>query len=383
LPRSGLIIPTAAQVLEAQPGDDFAAPTWTPTMHTDAPSSRQLAELVARYVHHLERCYRSRAWMTARSQLARLLLSVDTLEYEQLRDAARALAADATLSKTYRRDTIGTWRRFLAWCSEELIIDASTVDRFAHVRLRFPMPPPTFSPGEISTDSAPSAEGTPRGSTTPPGSAAIAPDAPVTPRRGRRAGAVSRTAPDPRRDPEAFASVVFEALPLLAPDLRAVVRLLLLTGARPSELLRLTTFAIDTTSTPWLARLDDHKTADQTGEPRIIILGPAAARILDPRLRPFTPLDWLFPAPKNPSAPIARDLVQKRLRRTLQRHQRPLWTLYDARRWAATVARGSEGLEAAQRLLGHSRASTTEIYAPPLLEHAIRAARHLERRATK
>ncbi|HHN78628.1 MAG TPA: hypothetical protein ENK11_08165, partial [Phycisphaerales bacterium] len=267
---------------------------------------------------------------------------------------ARRIAANTEFSRSYRRDTIGTWKRFLAWCCEELVIEAETVDRFAYVRLRYPpqsSPSPSILSGSRSTS-----------------------------RPGRPPRAVSRTAPDPRRFPDDFFAVVREALPLLAPDLRDIVRLLLLTGARPGELLRLTTFAIDTTSLPWFAVLEEHKTVDHTDEPRYIVFNKAARIILDRHIRPFCPHDFIFPAPKNPEKHIARDLVQKRLRKTLLRNKLPTWTLYDARRWAATVARGSEGLEAAQALLGHSRASTTEIYAPPQLTDAIRAARALDRR---
>lgn len=322
------------------------------------PTRREISDLVARYVSMLERSYRSRAWMNCRSHLARLITDVHQLDYEHLRDAARAIAADQQLSKSYRRDVIATWRRFLAWCSEEMIVDAQLVDRFAHVRLRFPSltldqlePSPSIRSGKRRTS------------------------------KGRPPRSVSRTAPDPRRAPDDFFAVVRDALDFFAPDLRDIVRLLLLTGARPGELLRLTTFAIDTSSAPWVARLDEHKSSDSTHAPRLIVLGQAAASILDRRLTPFCPLDWIFPAPKCIHDPISRDLVQKRLRRTLTRHKLPLFTLYDARRWAATVSRRSEGLEAAQALLGHSRASTTEIYAPPLIEHAVRASQELERRA--
>ncbi len=308
-------------------------------------SSRELSQLVARYVDHLRDVYSSREWMNVRSALARLVTQVDRLTFEQLRDAARSLAIDTTLSKNYRRGCIARWKRFLAWCSEELVVDASVVDRFRHVRLRFP---------EQKDD----------------------PD-PDEPRRGR----ADRSAPDPRRDPEAFADVFFDALPHLSRETRDVVQVLAFTGARPIEILSLRTLDINTSSTPWIARLDRHKTSASTDAPRILVFNRSARRVLDRRLTPFTPEDWLFPAPKNAARAIARDLVQRRLRRELTRAELPTWTLYDLRRWTSTIVRGAEGLDAAQALLGHSRSSTTEIYAPPLFEHAIRAAEALERRA--
>ncbi len=57
---------------------------------------------------------------------------------------------------------------------------------------------------------------------------------------------------------------------------------------------------------------------------------------------------------------------------------------YDARRAAARLARAAHGLDAAQALLGHAHARTTEIYAPLppgeqlTFTHALRATEALQ-----
>lgn len=330
------------------------------------PSRRELAELVAEYIAHLQQVYASRAWMTARSALARLVQGADRLDYPSLRAAALELAGDDALSKSYRRDCINTWRRFLAWCVEYDALPADLVHRFQCVRLRFPLNRDEcrIPPHELTSPSP----------ATPPAS-----PAPTTrPSLGRRPGCITRTAPDPRRDPAGFAVAMIRALPRMSEDLRDIVFLLALTGARPLELLSLTTAAVDTSMSPWVATIERHKTLEITGRPRFLVFTPRAAVRLDKHLRAFCPHDFLFPAPKDPTRHITTDLVQKRLRRVLRSHDLPSFTLYDLRRWAATTSRRSGDLHSAQALLGHSRASTTEIYAPPDLSRAIDAASNLE-----
>jgi integrase len=299
------------------------------------PSPRQLAELVAAYVAYIEEIYQSRAWKTVRSALARLVNSAHALDYENLRDAARNLAKNDELSKSYRRDCINTWKRFLAWCVENEEVEANLLQRFQCVRLRYPLNREEcrIPPSELKTD--------------------------------------------PRRNPDAFVIDLMRALPKMSRQLRDIVLLLALTGARPGEILALTTDAIETDLTPWVAELNRHKTSHHTDRPRYIVFSPRAQVILDKYRTPFAPTDFLFPRPKSRLEHITTDLVQRRLRRCLLKHKLPYFTLYDLRRWAATTTRRSGDLQAAQALLGHSRASTTEIYAPPDLSRAITAALNL------
>lgn len=72
-------------------------------------------------------------------------------------------------------------------------------------------------------------------------------------------------------------------LPHLNRQVRAIVELQLLTGARPSELLKLRPCDILTDECPnvWIVHLDDHKTAHH-GRDRAIYFGPQAQAVLQP-----------------------------------------------------------------------------------------------------
>ena len=75
-------------------------------------------------------------------------------------------------------------------------------------------------------------------------------------------------------------------LPHVAPQVAAMIRLQLLTGARPGELCVLRTCDIDTAGRVWIYRPHDHKTAHH-GHSREIRFGPQAQEII----RPFLKLD--------------------------------------------------------------------------------------------
>jgi len=295
---------------------------------------RRLAYFIAEYIDQAKRNFDSRDWMNIRSALAKLVEGIDDeLTYASLRDAAKKLAADDTLSKSYRRACIGKLSRFLAFLVEFEEVDADLLHRFRCVRLRYPLNREESripEPGHL----------------------------------------------DPRKQPTEFAAQLIHALPSMTRQQRDICMLLALTGARPHELLELTTGAIDTNLTPWVAVINRHKTEHQ-GKERYLIFNDRAQVILDRYRTPFTPADFIFPAPKDNTRAISPGLIQRRLRRHLKKHDLPAFALYDLRRWAATTARRSGDLQSAQALLGHSRASTTEIYAPPDLERAIDAASKL------
>ena len=82
----------------------------------------------------------------------------------------------------------------------------------------------------------------------------------------------------------------------VSPQVRAMIELQLLTGARPGELCRMRTCDVDTTQRPWVYRPAGHKTSHH-GHRREIFIGPRAERILAPLLKPdlqayvFSPAD--------------------------------------------------------------------------------------------
>lgn len=198
-------------------------------------------------------------------------------------------------------------------------------------------------------------------------------------------------------------------LKLVAPQVAAMIRLQLLTGMRPGEVMQMRACDIDIGGPIWLYRPARHKT-EHHGRQRLIYLGPKAQDVL----RPFLSLDrtgWTF-SPREAMAHIHRE--RRAARQTpmtpsqaaRKRKRSPKWEpgeCYDRRsygwairracdaafpvpkhlkerdhaawrrehRWspnqlrhnAATQLRTQFGIEAARVVLGHSSADVTEIYA--------------------
>lgn len=233
--------------------------------------------------------------------------------------------------------------------------------------------------------------------------------------------------PVPRRpaDPDQ----VEQTLPYLSPPLADAVRLLVLTGARPGEILSMRGCDVDRTGRcvladgrevtfpgVWVYAPQRHKT-DAKGLVRHVLLGPAAQVIVAPYLdrEPLAYLfdpregrrDWEQRMGRQPRRPgtvrprggqkdsgerMPRDhydanalaraarLAIKRLNRSRSWGPpcpRPIepWTPYQIRHRVATDVRAQFGPEAAQHVLGHEHLSTTELYARKNLDLAARVAR--------
>ena len=73
--------------------------------------------------------------------------------------------------------------------------------------------------------------------------------------------------------------------PLVSRQVRAMIELQLLTGARPGEIVGLRTCDVDTSRRIWQVVPPEHKTADH-GVTRVILLGPRAQQVIRPFLRP-------------------------------------------------------------------------------------------------
>jgi integrase len=164
--------------------------------------------------------------------------------------------------------------------------------------------------------------------------------------------------PEKRRPPAL--SIIEQLLAHLPPVARDVLQLQMLTGARPSELLELTCAEVH--SNPCRLEPLQHKTAHH-GHARIIPLCARAAAIIARRWRPLCPLDRLFPG-RDPSKPYSIEGYRAALARASKRAQVAPVRPYDVRHAVGRSVRLSDGLTAAQALLGHADASTTEIYAP-------------------
>jgi len=139
----------------------------------------------------------------------------------------------------------------------------------------------------------------------------------------------------------------------VSPLVRDLIDLQNLTGARSGELLSLTPAMINTSKTVWSAELHDHKTLHH-GQRRVLHFGPKAKKILRKHLKRD---------PDGPLFPITGAAYRRAITRACERLKIPRWVPHQLRHSAATKVREAFGLEHAQAVLGHSKASMSEHYA--------------------
>jgi integrase len=207
--------------------------------------------------------------------------------------------------------------------------------------------------------------------------------------KGLQTGRTRAKEPKPIKPvPDAWVDAV---LPLVSPQVAAVIGLLRLTGARPSEILTMRAVDLDVSGPTWTYRPGQHKTAHR-GKGRTIHLGPRAQGILRPWLRTNLQ-EYLFRpeeaeahrkarmrlARKSPVQPSQVDRSRRGVRCYRQRYDTmtlgqaitracrkagvPEWAPGQLRHTVATEVRKTFGLEEAQVILGHSRADVTQVYA--------------------
>jgi integrase len=188
-------------------------------------------------------------------------------------------------------------------------------------------------------------------------------------------------------------------LPHLNPTVRAMVELQALTGMRPGEVWRMTTGQIERTGDEWIYRPTKHKTQHH-GKDRTIPLGPKAQEVLKPLLKAspdaplFSPRD-AYERAHDESKRVGRTRSSKRgkrpqfketynkgsyataVARGCIRAGLPVFRPNQIRHAYATRVRREFGLEAAQVLLGHSRADVTQVYAETNLAKAAEVARKI------
>jgi integrase len=202
--------------------------------------------------------------------------------------------------------------------------------------------------------------------------------------------------------------VVAATLPHLPPVVADMVRLQRLLGCRPGEICQLRPCDLDRSGEIWLYRPRTHKT-EHHGRPREIAVGPRAQAILLPYVVRdalaccFSPAecqrrryvamraarkttvqpsqrDRRRPRPRRtPQSSYTKDSYNRAIRRACDRADReahktapdvraetrlvPRRHPNQLRHAAATEIRRRFGLEAAQVVLGHSRADVTQVYA--------------------
>lgn len=220
-------------------------------------------------------------------------------------------------------------------------------------------------------------------------------------------------------------SVVEATLPFLNRHVRGLIELQRLTGCRPGEACTIRRSEIDTGGAIWLYRPTHHKTAHR-GKARVIAIGPKAQVVLREFFTPaidaylFSPrraveeirdeciakdvrkprpatvehydaisyghaiaraCELAFPLPPAIARLEDESLKQWRTRLTPEQTAEVKmwrkghgWHPNQLRHGYATRIRKAHGLEAAQVVLGHSKADVTQIYAERNLDLAVKVA---------
>lgn len=181
-------------------------------------------------------------------------------------------------------------------------------------------------------------------------------------------------------------SLVQQVLPHLPKLLQAFCTVAYFSGARVGELAKLTTGQIETTSNPWVANLDRHKTSHH-GKSRRIYLGPRAQEALSPWLMPDDPDAVIF-APRRvderqekrqgkrlPGKIYSRCGLSQCLKRAIARAAVPSFTLAQLRHSCAVNVTNSFDIETTRQLLSHSTVSMSRHYAQDADQAAREAAK--------
>jgi len=181
-------------------------------------------------------------------------------------------------------------------------------------------------------------------------------------------------------------------LPYVSRQVRAMIFIQRLTGARPGEICRMRKCDISVSGDVWHYRPDSHKNAWR-GKTRTILLGPQAQAVLQPFLdrEPeaflFSPADAererhaemrrnrktkVQPSQQNrrkrsrrkkPGECYTTDSYGQAIKKACRKASIPAWSPNQLRHSAATELTSRFGIENARIVLGHDHLNTTEIYA--------------------
>ena len=182
-------------------------------------------------------------------------------------------------------------------------------------------------------------------------------------------------------------------LPQVGRQIGAMIRLQVLTGMRPGEVVAMRGVDLQPTDGGmWVYRPDSHKTQHH-GKERAIFIGPKAQSVLAEFLRAngelplFTPVEaraehnarrraarkvkvWPSHEKRRPgegqqdlSKTYSRHSYCQAIKRACERAGVPAWHPNQLRHNAATELRKAFGIEAARTVLGHGSMAVTEIYA--------------------
>ncbi len=211
--------------------------------------------------------------------------------------------------------------------------------------------------------------------------------------------------------------VVDATLPHLPEVVADMVRLQRYTGARPGEICAIRPVDVDRSGEVWLYRPANHKT-EHHGRGRVIAIGPRGQEVLRPyllrapdshcfspreserrrseaqreaRVTPMTPSQEARKPKRHPRRPKGERYVKDAYRRAVARAVEvankersqakvdplPHWHPNQLRHSLGTEVRQRFGLEAAQVVLGHSKADVTQVYAERDQRLAVEVARQV------
>lgn len=198
--------------------------------------------------------------------------------------------------------------------------------------------------------------------------------------------------------------VVRETAKHLSPVLKAMLRVQISTGMRPSEVCDLKPCDIDRSGPEWIWRPKKHKTAGHGVVKAVPLVGDAREAVedymnRDPQSYLFSPAEsvawWLAqkrsqrkskvqPSQqdrskanprKRPGTKYTPDSFRQAIQRAAKTAKVQRWHPYQLRHLAATAVREALGAEAAQALLGHRELNMTMHYAKVAEARAIEAAK--------
>ena len=162
--------------------------------------------------------------------------------------------------------------------------------------------------------------------------------------------------------------IVERTLQVVPQHLASMIRLQMLTGMRPEDVTSMRPCDLTCPATsPWVYQPETHKCL-HLDRHQVVFFGPQARAVLSEWLQNVPPKGVIFSQrrrePTDPPGPrFDKDTYRQSIQRHCRQHKIPIWCSNQLRHLHGTRVRQQFGLEAAQVVLGHSRADTTQIYA--------------------
>lgn len=154
-----------------------------------------------------------------------------------------------------------------------------------------------------------------------------------------------------------------KAVNAMTDNVAAICQLLLLTGARVSEIRTMRVGDIDTSGSVWLYRPKSHKNSWRKKD-RTIFIGPKGQAVLLPFIGDAVQSDLFVFRPFDLNEPYTLQGLGNSIRRACLKVGVAVWSPGRLRHNAATIINQEFGdIDGARVVLGHSEANTTKIYA--------------------